>query len=156
MIQVLKSSSEIGLLLFMILPLSACANQTGAIEPTTQTTNRPQQETVGLKGFLAGNTLVLNGRSRRGNTPWSAKIFLDHDQKMAGVLVSSSIPTRDTGRWWISQSGLFCRKFKKWVRGLTGCYSMIRQDDRLSFKLITGYGSQKFSGYKIRSNALEQ
>lgn len=141
-----------------ILFLAGCSSSTGIVEPTTTSTPASAQSnnTSDLKLFLAGNTLDLNGRYRRSNAPWTVKLFLGYDGTISARSNLGSRYVSDTGQWWINEEGLFCRKFKKWVRGLSGCYRITRQGTSLKLQLISGYGSQKSTGYLIRGNALEQ
>ena len=145
-------------IIIVIIPfLTGCSTTNGIVEPTTTTNASIQPNSANdLKTFLAGNTLVLKGRYRRNNAPWVAKLHLGRDGSISAQSNLGSRIVTDTGRWWIDQNGLFCRKFKKWVRGQSGCYRITRNGASLKLQLVSGYGSQKSTGYLIRGYALVQ
>ena len=141
------------------MALTGCAGQGVPVEPqrfSNTAVSNTSQSGESLNQFLSGNTLVLKGRQRRSNMPYSFAMYLAADGDISARADLGSRLVFDTGRWWIDQNGLLCRKFNKWVRKLPGCYRVSRSGTNVKLKKVSGYGAAKTWGDLVAGNAIVQ
>ena len=80
-----------------------------------------------VRKTLVGKTVYLSAKgivlpiAYRGNGTMSGRLNIS----TAGLL-AGGVPTKDTGRWWISNDQL-CQRWDRWQGGKSYCYKLSRQ-----------------------------
>jgi hypothetical protein len=105
-----------------------------------------------IRGALAGNSLVGKGKTQKG-VPWDVVYYLLPNGTMQVYSAMPSWQGTDAGSWWVDDSENFCRQFKKWSKGQSGCWRMTPDGNTIHFNRVSGF-APKWRGRIVPGNAL--
>ena len=115
---------------------------------------QPPLNSQDLQTLISGNSMVGNGNINAPAKPYDWIAYYAPDGSITMRLKPEWGGTIGTGKWWITEKGELCRKFKKMASGKEGCWHLHPEGDFYRFVPSSGVAVEGRTAI-IQGNHLE-
>lgn len=91
-----------------------------------------------LQALIGGNSMAGNGKTNAPAEPYDWIAYYASDGSITMRLKPEWGGIVGSGKWWITEKGELCRKFKKMASGKEGCWYLYADDDFYRFVPSSG------------------